>query len=112
MSATSRGARVTGCAPLRRASGWRAFCWAASPRARCPCRRQREAARGSAAPTAPNGEIWHWLRLDHGQIASVFLCDPAWIRWPLLEAAMAGAQAEDLPLIMASFALSVSGVDL
>ena len=60
----------------------------------------------------PHGEIWHWLRLDHGQIASAFLCDPAWIRWPLLEAAMAGAQVEDLPLIMASFGLSVSGMDL
>jgi Ni,Fe-hydrogenase III large subunit len=59
-----------------------------------------------------HGEIWHWLRLDHGQIASAFLCDPAWIRWPLLEAAMAGAQVEDLPLIMASFGLSVSGMDL
>jgi Ni,Fe-hydrogenase III large subunit len=67
---------------------------------------------GLGCADGPNGEIWHWLRLDHGQIASVFLCDPAWIRWPLLEAAMAGAQAEDLPLIMASFALSVSGVDL
>ena len=36
------------------------------------------------------GEIWHWLKLDYGQIATVFLCDPAWAQWPLLEAVTAG----------------------
>ena len=65
---------------------------------------------GSA--NGPGGEIWHWLRLDYGQIASLFLCDPAWTQWPLLEAVMAGAQVEDLPLILASFGLSSSGMDL
>ena len=60
----------------------------------------------------PNGDIWHWLRLDHGQIASVFMCDPAWARWPELEATMAGGQTDELPLILASFGLSSSGVDL
>jgi Ni,Fe-hydrogenase III large subunit len=60
----------------------------------------------------PNGEIWHWLRLDHGQIASVFMYDPAWARWPQLEAAMTGGQMEDLPLAMAALGLSSSGVDL
>lgn len=60
----------------------------------------------------PNGDIWHWLRLDHGQIASVFLCDPAWTQWPFLEALMAGGQAEDLPLVMAALGLSSSGMDL
>jgi Ni,Fe-hydrogenase III large subunit len=65
---------------------------------------------GSAA--GPGGDIWHWLSLDHGQIAGVFLCDPSWLKWPLFEAVMSGAQVEDLPLIMASFGLSSSGVDL
>ena len=61
---------------------------------------------------AARGDIWHWLRLDHGQIASVFMRDPAWAQWPLLELALAGQQAEDLPLILASFGLTSSGVDL
>lgn len=65
-----------------------------------------------ASASGPSGDIWHWLRLDHGQIASVFLCDPAWTNWRLFETVMAGAQVEDLPLIMASFGLSSSGIDL
>jgi Ni,Fe-hydrogenase III large subunit len=60
----------------------------------------------------PRGDIWHWLRLDHGQIASVFMRDPAWAHWPILEAVMAGGLAEDLPLVQASLGLSSSGVDL
>ncbi len=58
------------------------------------------------------GDAWHWLRLDHGQIASVFMRDPAWAQWPLLELALVGNQAEDLPLVLASFGLTSSGVDL
>jgi Ni,Fe-hydrogenase III large subunit len=60
----------------------------------------------------PGGDIWHWLRLDHGQIASVFMCDPAWAHWPELEGAMAGGQMVDLPLMLAAFGLTSSGVDL
>ncbi|HEY2619519.1 MAG TPA: hypothetical protein VGI78_19420, partial [Acetobacteraceae bacterium] len=60
----------------------------------------------------PSGAIWHWLRLDHGQIASVFMCDPAWAHWPELEAAMAGRQMDDLPLMLAAFGLTSSGMDL
>jgi Ni,Fe-hydrogenase III large subunit len=58
------------------------------------------------------GEIWHWLRLDHGQIVSLFMCDPAWEQWAELEAVMAGAQFAELGLILASFGLSASGADL
>lgn len=61
---------------------------------------------------AANGEVWHWLRLDHGQIASVFMRDPAWTQWPLLEAAMTGGQTENLELLLAAFGLSSSGLDL
>ena len=60
----------------------------------------------------PHGDIWHWLRLDHGQIATVFLCDPAWQLWPALEASMAGAQIDDLPVVLASLGLTSSGMDL
>ena len=58
------------------------------------------------------GEIWHWLKLDYGQIACVFLCDPAWAQWQLLEAVTAEARVDDLPLILASFGLSSSAMDL
>ena len=34
--------------------------------------------RGDRVCRRAGGEIWHWLRLDYGQIASLFLCDPAW----------------------------------
>ena len=58
------------------------------------------------------GDIWHWLRLDHGQIASVFVRDPGWAHWPLFEAIAPSARMADLPLIQASFDLASSGVDL
>jgi Ni,Fe-hydrogenase III large subunit len=71
-----------------------------------------ESGEGLGAADAPEGEIWHWLRLDHGQIASAFLCDPAWTNWPRMEAALAGCQVEDVPWLIASFGLSSSGADL
>ena len=71
-----------------------------------------ESGEGIGFAEGPNGDIWHWLRLDHGQIASVFMRDPAWSHWPLLEAVAADTQAEDLPMLQASFGLSSSGVDL
>ena len=67
---------------------------------------------GLGHASGPAGDIWHWLSLDHGQIASVFMCDPGWARWPLLAAHMPGSQIDDLPHTLASFGLSSSGVDL
>jgi len=67
---------------------------------------------GLGHATGPAGDIWHWLSLDHGQIASVFMCDPGWARWPLLAARMTGSQIDDLPQALASLGLSSSGVDL
>ena len=29
------------------------------------------------------GDVWHWLRIDHGQIAAAFPRDPGWALWPL-----------------------------
>jgi Ni,Fe-hydrogenase III large subunit/Ni,Fe-hydrogenase III component G len=58
------------------------------------------------------GDVWHWLRLDHGQIAAAFPRDPGWALWPLAEHALAGADATDADLIRASFALPASGMDL
>ncbi len=58
------------------------------------------------------GDIWHWLRLDHGQIAACFPRDPGWALWPLAEQALAGASAWDVDLIRHSLALPASGMDL
>lgn len=71
-----------------------------------------ESGEGIGHALGPGGDLWHWLRLDHGQIASAFLCDSGWTRWPLLEAALAGGRMDDLPLTLASFDLGSSGVDL
>ena len=67
---------------------------------------------GIGFASGPAGEIWHWLRLDHGQITGAFPRDPAWILWPLVEALSPGAWVDDLRLILASFCLSCSGMDL
>jgi Ni,Fe-hydrogenase III large subunit len=58
------------------------------------------------------GDVWTWLRLDHGQIAAAFVRDPAWAMWPLAETALSGAAFEDVPLIRASLGLVAAGVDL
>ena len=58
------------------------------------------------------GDIWHWLRLDGGQISAAFLRDPAWLHWPLLESAMLGSVVGDFELVRRSFNCTHSGVDL
>jgi Ni,Fe-hydrogenase III large subunit len=58
------------------------------------------------------GDIWHWLRLEAGQIAGVFMRDPSWLQWPLLESAIRGNIVADFPLCNKSFNCSYSGVDL
>jgi Ni,Fe-hydrogenase III large subunit len=59
-----------------------------------------------------HGDVWHWLRLDHGQIAAAFPRDPGWALWPLAEEILTGAPAEDVALTRCSLGLPVSGVDL
>jgi Ni,Fe-hydrogenase III large subunit len=58
------------------------------------------------------GDVWHWLRLDHGQIAAIFPRDPGWALWPLVEQVLRHASPDDVDLIRASFALPASGMDL
>lgn len=58
------------------------------------------------------GAIWHWLRLDHGQIAAAFPCDPGWALWPLAEAAIAGGPVEEVEVIRLSCSLPASALDL
>jgi Ni,Fe-hydrogenase III large subunit len=58
------------------------------------------------------GDIWHWIRLDHGQIAAVFPIDPGWHLWNLAMVALVGIEARDAGLICCSLGLPVSGMDL
>jgi Ni,Fe-hydrogenase III large subunit len=67
---------------------------------------------GIACTESVRGDVWHWLRLDHGQIATVFPRDPGWALWPLTERVLENAAADDAELIRASFALPASGMDL
>lgn len=71
-----------------------------------------ESGEGIGHAIGPHGDIWHWLRLDHGQIASAFLCDPGWARWPELQAALTATPLDDLATTGDRFALPTSGVDL
>ncbi len=67
---------------------------------------------GLGHAVGPTGDVWHWLCLDHGQIASVFMCDPGWAQWARLQTTMAGDLLDHLPHTLASLGLSTSGVDL
>ncbi len=67
---------------------------------------------GIACAESIRGDIWHWVRLDHGQIAGWFPRDPGWALWPLAEHVMHGAPADDAALIRTSFALPASAMDL
>jgi Ni,Fe-hydrogenase III large subunit len=67
---------------------------------------------GIACAESIRGDVWHWLRLDHGQIAAVFARDPGWALWPVAERVLKYAEAEDVDVIRASFGLPASGMDL
>ena len=71
------------------------------------------AGEGAALVEGFRGDCLHWLRLDDGGlIRAVFLRDPSWLQWPLLEAAIEGNIVADFPLCNKSFNCSYSGVDL
>jgi Ni,Fe-hydrogenase III large subunit len=67
---------------------------------------------GIACAESIRGDVWHWLRLDHGQIAAGFARDPGWALWPVAEHVLTNAEAEDVDLIRASLGLPASGMDL
>jgi Ni,Fe-hydrogenase III large subunit len=67
---------------------------------------------GIGCAESVRGDVWHWLRLDHGQIAAAFPRDPGWALWPLAETAIAGSQMEEVDVILHSFGLAASPVDL
>lgn len=67
---------------------------------------------GIACAESVRGDVWHWLRLDHGQIAAVFARDPGWALWPLAEQVLRNTAVDDVDLIRASLSLPASGMDL
>ncbi len=67
---------------------------------------------GIGCAESVRGDVWHWVRLDHGQIAAVFPRDPGWALWPLAETAIAGSRPEEVDVILQSFGLAASPVDL
>ena len=67
---------------------------------------------GIGCAESVRGDVWHWIRLDHGQIAAAFPRDPGWALWPLAEVSLQQAAAEDVALIRTSFGLPASGMDL
>lgn len=67
---------------------------------------------GIGCAESVRGDVWHWLRLDHGQIAAAFPRDPGWALWPLAETAIAGSRTEDVDMILHSFGAAASPVDL
>jgi Ni,Fe-hydrogenase III large subunit len=71
-----------------------------------------ESSEGIGCADGPGGEVWHWLRLDHGQIAGVFMCDAAWANWQLLSSAAISAEVDDVALMQACLRVSSAGIDL
>jgi Ni,Fe-hydrogenase III large subunit len=67
---------------------------------------------GFGRAAGARGDVWHWLRLEGGQIMAAFARDPGWLLWPALEAAAPGTSVADVPLLIASFGVTVSGMDL
>jgi Ni,Fe-hydrogenase III large subunit len=67
---------------------------------------------GIGCAEAIHGDVWHWLRLDHGQIAAVFPRDPGWTLWPLAEHMLPRTPVEEVGLVRCSLGLPVSGMDL
>jgi len=67
---------------------------------------------GLGAAAGPRGNVWHWLRLDAGVVAANFACDPAWLRWPSIEAACQGVHLSDVPRVLRPFGPGLPGLEL
>lgn len=67
---------------------------------------------GAALVEGFRGDLFAWVRIQHGEVIAAHLRDPSWFHWPLLEAAIEGNIVADFPLCNKSFNLSYAGVDL
>jgi len=71
-----------------------------------------QASEGAALVEGFRGDIFAWVRIDHGgRIDRCHLRDPSWFQWPLLEAVIEGNIVADFPLCNKSFNCSYSGHD-
>lgn len=64
-----------------------------------------------AGADGPEGQVWHWIRLEGGRLSALHVADPSLARFRLLEQAAIGLEPDELPLLCASLGLSVSGAD-
>jgi Ni,Fe-hydrogenase III large subunit len=67
---------------------------------------------GLGVADGPRGDVWHWIRLHDGVVATNFVRDPGWLHWPLIETACRGANLSDVPLILRSFSPAVASLEL
>jgi hypothetical protein len=70
------------------------------------------AGEGIGVAEGPLGEILYWLRLEGGQIGGAFVLDPAWALAPACAAEAGAAAAEDRALVLASYGILASGMEL
>ena len=71
------------------------------------------AGEGTSFAEAFRGTALHWVSVDSaGLLRACFPCDPSWLQWPLLEAAMTRGDLADAAACALSFNPSCSGVDL
>jgi Ni,Fe-hydrogenase III large subunit len=70
------------------------------------------AGEGTALVEGFRGDVFIWVRVEAGRVGGVYLRDPSWFQWPLLEAAIEGNIVADFPLCNKSFNCSYAGVDL
>ncbi|MBB2167580.1 Ni Fe-hydrogenase III large subunit-like protein [Gluconacetobacter aggeris] len=74
--------------------------------------RQQAVGEGVGFAEGPRGAVWYWVRMVDGRVAAAHACDPALAQACALEHVLAGAQAEDVGMIVRSFGLSAAGADL
>ncbi|QQR69357.1 MAG: nickel-dependent hydrogenase large subunit [Alphaproteobacteria bacterium] len=72
-----------------------------------------KAMEGLALVEGFRGDIVTWVKLDADMfVTDVFIRDPSWLQWPLLEAVLEGNIVADFPVCNKSFNCSYSGQDL
>lgn len=57
------------------------------------------------------GPVWHWLKIENGQIQDAFIADASAAHWKLMEHAAMTVTLADFPLLESSINPSVAGVD-
>ncbi|ACI52789.1 Ni Fe-hydrogenase III large subunit-like protein [Gluconacetobacter diazotrophicus PA1 5] len=74
-----------------------------------PPRRDGE---GVGCAEGPRGAVWYWVRMEGGAVRAAHVRDPALAHVAALEHVLAGADADDVAMIVRSFGLSAAAADL